>query len=45
MVQLGVSLNESLARMRAFSYTHDRRLADVARDVVDRRLRFDPDAA
>lgn len=44
MVQLGVPLDDAMIRMRAYAYAHDRRLADVARDVVDRRLRFDPDA-
>jgi GAF domain/ANTAR domain len=41
MVQLGVSIGEALVRMRAFAFAEDRRLEDVARDVVDRRLRFD----
>ena len=44
MVQLGVSLVEALAVMRAYAYSHDRDLADVARDVVSRRLRLDQDA-
>ncbi|SDT60646.1 GAF and ANTAR domain-containing protein [Actinoplanes derwentensis] len=43
MVQLGVPLHEALTRMRAYAYANDRRLADVARDVVDRALRFDSD--
>jgi hypothetical protein len=38
MVQLGVSLQEALARLRAYAYAHDRRLTDVAHDVVERRL-------
>jgi hypothetical protein len=29
--------------LRAYAYAHDRRLCDVARDVVAHRLRFDPD--
>lgn len=37
-VQLGVSLVEALARLRAYAYASDRRLADVATDVVQRRL-------
>ena len=36
----GVSV---MARMRAYAYTQDRRLSDVARDIVARRLRLDPD--
>jgi hypothetical protein len=43
MVQLGVSIGEALVRMRAYAFAEDRRLIDVARDVVDRRLRFDRD--
>ena len=43
MVQLGVSLGEALARIRAHAYAQDRRLDDVARDIVARRLRFDQD--
>lgn len=40
-VQLGVTAEVALIRLRAFAYSHDRRLRDVARDVVARRLRFD----
>ncbi len=43
-VQLGVGVAVALIRLRAYAYAHDRRLRDVARDVVARRLRFDPDA-
>jgi GAF domain-containing protein len=43
MVQLGVSLTEALMRIRAYAYAEDRPLADVARDVVNRTLRFDRD--
>lgn len=43
MVQLGVSLAEALVRIRAYTYAENRRLNDVARDIVARRLRFDPD--
>ena len=41
MVQMGVSIGEALVRMRAYAYAEDRPLEDVARDVVERRLRFD----
>jgi ANTAR domain-containing protein/GAF domain-containing protein len=43
LVQLGVSAEAAFARLRAYAYAHDRRLGDVAREVVERRLRFDPD--
>jgi hypothetical protein len=33
----------ALVRLRAYAYAHDRRLRDVAGDVVARRLRFEPD--
>jgi hypothetical protein len=42
-VQLGVSVAVALSRMRAYAYASDRRLRDVAADVVARRLRFVPD--
>jgi hypothetical protein len=42
-VQLGVSAAVALVRLRAFAFTNDRRLRDVAADVVARRLRFDPE--
>jgi len=44
IVQLGVTAAVALVRLRAYAYAHDRRLRDVAADVVARRLRFDPDA-
>ncbi len=40
-VQLGVTLAVALVRLRAYAFGNDRPLADVARDVVARRLRFD----
>ena len=43
LVQLGVDAQAAFARLRAYAYAHDRRLGDVARDVVERRLRFEPD--
>jgi len=39
-VQLNVTLTEALARLRAHAYAQDRRVAEVADDVVARRLRF-----
>jgi GAF domain-containing protein len=41
-VQLGVRVSEALLRLRAHAFRTDRLVADVARDVVGRRLRFDP---
>lgn len=42
-VQLGVSLAEALVRLRAYAYADGRLIAEVASDVVARRLRFDND--
>ncbi len=38
MMQLGTSLAQAMARLRAYAYAHDRPLHDVAADVVARRL-------
>jgi hypothetical protein len=43
-VQLGVTITEAFIRLRAYAYAEDRRLADVAKDIVARRLRLHPDA-
>jgi GAF domain/ANTAR domain len=43
MVQLGISIGEAMARMRAYAYAENRRLGEVAHDIVARRLRFDQD--
>jgi hypothetical protein len=43
IVQLGVSAEIAFARLRAHAFARNRRLRDVARDVVARRLRFHPD--
>lgn len=43
IVQLGVTAAVALTRLRAYAYAHDRRLRDVAGDVVARRLRFSPE--
>jgi hypothetical protein len=40
-VQLGVNVADALARLRAHAFAADRPLADVAGDVVARRLRLD----
>jgi hypothetical protein len=44
-VQLGVTAAEAFVRLRAYAYRADRRLADVAGDIVARRLRLDRDRA
>jgi len=42
-VQLGVPAAVAFARLRAYAYSQDRRLADVAGDIVARRLRLHRD--
>jgi hypothetical protein len=44
IVQLGVSAAVALVRLRAYAYSNERRLRDVAADVVSRRLRFAPES-
>ncbi len=44
-VQLGVTAAEAYVRLRAYAHAKNRRLADVARAIVARRLRLDPDPA
>src|ERR1700728_1283327 len=41
--QLGASITEAFARLRAYAYRQDKRLSDIAHDIVTRRLRLDPD--
>ena len=41
--QLGVSITDAFVRLRAYAYVNDIQLADVARDIVARRLRLFPD--
>jgi hypothetical protein len=43
IVQLGVTAEIAFARLRAHAFARNRPLRDVARDVVARRLRFNPD--
>lgn len=43
LVQLEVTAAVALVRLRAHAYVHERRLRDVAADVVARRLRFQSD--
>lgn len=42
-VQMSIGVDDALVTLRAYAYAHNKRLIDVARDVVDRRLRFSPD--
>jgi hypothetical protein len=39
-VQQGISVTEALIRLRAYAFSNDRLLADVAEDVIARRLRL-----
>jgi ANTAR domain-containing protein len=43
--QLGVGVAEAFVQLRAYAYAHDRRLSDLASEIVARRLRLgaDPD--
>lgn len=43
-VQLDVPVSNALISLRAYAFGNDRSLTEVARDVVDRRLRFDADS-
>lgn len=43
MVQLGVSIEEAVTRLRAYAFAHDRPLADVASEIVGRTLRLEVD--
>lgn len=43
VAQLGVEPAEALVRLRAHAYATGRGTTDVARDVLDRRLRFEAD--
>ncbi len=44
-VQLGVSLEEALLRLRAHAYASERPLGEIAADVVARRLRLEDDVS
>ncbi len=43
VAQLGVEPAEALVRLRAHAYATGRSATDVARDILDRRLRLDTD--
>jgi hypothetical protein len=40
-VDLGVSLNEALLRIRGYAFAHRLTLSDVARQIIERRLRLE----
>ena len=42
-VQLDVPIDQALLRMRAYAFLHDRTITWVARQIVERRLRLEPD--
>lgn len=42
--QLGVGVAQALIRLRGHAFSEGRRLDDIARDVIDRRLRFTPES-
>jgi hypothetical protein len=39
--QCGISVGDAMVRLRAHAFSHDRLITEVAREVVDRILRFD----
>ena len=43
-VQLGIDVSEAAVRIRAHAYVEDRTVAEVATEIVGRRLRLDDDA-
>ena len=43
MIQLGSTLTDALARMRAYAFAHDQPLAEVAAAIVARELTFGDD--
>jgi ANTAR domain/GAF domain len=43
MAQLNCTIDEAMARLRAYAFARNLPLQDVARQVVDRKLRFDQD--
>jgi hypothetical protein len=40
VAQLGIGVDDALALLRAHAYAHERRLTDIAKDVVNRKLDF-----
>lgn len=42
-VQMGVSMDEALVRLRAHAFAHDQSVVEVSRDIIGRRLRLSPE--
>lgn len=42
-IQLGVGLDEAMSRLRAYAFANERRIVDVAADIVARRLVIGPE--
>jgi hypothetical protein len=40
-IQLGITVEDALFRLEARAVTDDRPLIEVAKDVIDRKVRFD----
>ncbi len=38
--QFGIGIAAAFVRLRAYAYTHDKRLSDLASDIVTRRPRL-----
>jgi hypothetical protein len=45
MIQLGVGLTEAMSRLRAYAYTNERVLSDVAEEIIGGQLRLEPNGA
>lgn len=43
-ILLAVSLHEAMIRIRAYAYTHDRPLGDVADNIVARNIVLETDS-
>jgi hypothetical protein len=41
-VELEVSLQEALMRIRGYTFAHQKTLSEVAKDIIERRLRLEP---
>lgn len=44
MVQLGVTIDQAMLRLRAYAFVHDRTLTAIAHEIVARRLRLDAES-
>jgi hypothetical protein len=42
--QLEVNVGQALIRLRAYAFAGDRSVDEVAKDIVARRIRFNPDS-